>query len=380
MRPHEFLALGIAKHRTVSAGWRRYRAPEMRVPTDVAFPPCDRYHRESTRDSTGYRAFLGSNRGSRDTLSSQNLIMADHLVTKFWGLCGALTVALLTLALVAPSGAEASGPGEVALSQLSSVVPAPAQTAVTAALAQVPSPPVVPAAPSPPPVAAAAAPPSAPAVPPPAAAAVVDAAAAARAAQPTPQPDSAVATSTVSVPTVSVRTTGKRPNPPAPARSGSSLGGQASAHRVSRPKGHRAGQRGLRRSAPPPVVFGRARWAVPPVTRAVTDHPSRAAIAPARHLGTRKASRRTRHVTELPSRRSSAVTTSQLAPPILAILPPGAEGSAAGAGGGAAGATAAALLALVGVCMLRALLPGLLGLGLAPARSALLDLRLERPG
>ena len=30
--------------------------------------------------------------------------MADHLVTKFWGLCGALTVALLTLALVAPVG------------------------------------------------------------------------------------------------------------------------------------------------------------------------------------------------------------------------------------------------------------------------------------
>jgi len=313
--------------------------------------------------------------------------MADHLVTKFRGLCGVLTVALLTLALIAPAGAEASGPGYGGLSQLSSVVPAPAQAAVADALARVPSSSAVPAAPSPPPVEISAPPQPTPAVPSTAAASVVNsAAAAAVAARPTPQPAGAIPTPTVSVPAVSVRTTGKRPNPPAPARSGSSLGGQASAHRVSRPKGHRAGQRGLRREGPPPVprrslfAFGRARSPVPLVAQGVSGNRNHAATAPAHHAYIRRNWRGSRHV-ELPSRRTSAVTTSQVVPPVLAILPPGgAEGSAAGTGGGAAGATAAALLAIVGVFMLRALLPGLLGLGLAPARSALLDLRLERPG
>jgi len=304
--------------------------------------------------------------------------MVDHLVTKFWGLCSALTVALLTLAIIAPAGAEASGPGYGALSQLSSVVPAPAQAAVAAALAQVPSPPVVPAAPSPPPVAIAA----------PAAPAVVDSPAAATPAKPAPQPQSAVSIPTVSAPTVSVPTTGKRPHPPAPARSGSSLGGQANANRVSRPKGHRAGQRGLPRRAPAPLVrrgpvaVGLAWSPVRPVVHAVvSDRRGQARIAPARHVDVRKRSRGARHVAEPPSGRVSAAFTPQIAPPVSANLPPGgAEGSAPGAGGGAAGATAAALLALVGVCILRALLPGLLGLGLAPARSALLVLRLERPG
>lgn len=313
--------------------------------------------------------------------------MADQLVTKFRGLCGVLTVALLTLALIAPAGAEASGPGYGALSQLSSVVPAPAQAAVADALAQVPSSSAIPAAPSPPPVETPAPAQPPPAVPSTAAAAVVNSAAAAVAARPAPQPAGAISTPAVSVPAVSVRTTGRRPNPPAHARSGSSLGGQASAHRVSRPKGHRAGQRGLLRGGPPPVprrrpfAFGRARSPVLLVAQGVTGNQSHAASAPAHHAYIRRNWRGSRHVAEPASRRSSAVTTSQVAPPVLAILPPsGAEGSAAGAGGGAAGATAAALLAIVGVFMLRALLPGLLGLGLAPARSALLDLRLERPG
>ena len=387
MRAHEFLALGIAKTRAVSPRLRRYHAPDMSFSTDVALAPCDRYHYESTRDSTGYRAFFGIESRFPTHIKGQNLIMADHLVTKFWGLCPVLIVALVTLAL-APAGAEASGPGSSALSQLGSIVPAPAQAAVAAAVAQVPSPspPAVSVA-SPPPATAPAPAPPPPAVSSTAAASVVDSAAAAVAARPVQQPASAIPTPTVSVPTVSVRTTGKRPNPPAPARSGSSLGGQASAHRVSRPKGHRTGQRGLLRPGPPsllrrgPVAWGRAQWTLLPLVHAVTDRASGAAVAPARRLGTRKASHRARHVAEPPSRRTSAVTTLQPAPPVLAILPPGgAEGSAAGAGGGAAGATAAALLAIVGVCILRALLPGLLGLGLAPARSALLDLRLERPG
>ena len=65
--------------------------------------------------------------------------MADHLIGKFWGLSGALMTALLTLALIAPAGAEAAGPGSSALSQLAALVPAPAQSAVSAALSQVPS-------------------------------------------------------------------------------------------------------------------------------------------------------------------------------------------------------------------------------------------------
>ena len=65
--------------------------------------------------------------------------MADHLIGKFWGLSGALVTALLTLALIAPAGAEAAGPGSAALSQLAALVPAPAQSAVSAALSRVPS-------------------------------------------------------------------------------------------------------------------------------------------------------------------------------------------------------------------------------------------------
>jgi hypothetical protein len=310
--------------------------------------------------------------------------MADQLVTKFWGLCAALSAALLTLALIAPAGAEASSPSYGALSQLSSVVPASAQAAVAAALARVPSPPAVPSAPSPQPVAAPVTPP--PAVPPPAAAAVVDYTAAARAAQSTPQPDSAVSAATISVPTVSVRTTGKRPNPPARARPDASLGGQASAHRVSRPKGRRAGQRGLRSPARPaptrpgPLAAVGARWAPVPPADAVLVHAHHATAAPSPpHARMRSDS--PRHLAARPSRAVSTVSTPQLVPPVSANLPPGgAEGAAAGVGGGVAGSAAVALLALVGVCMLRALLPGLLGLGLAPARSALLVSRLERPG
>jgi len=59
--------------------------------------------------------------------------------------------------------------------------------------------------------------------------------------------------------------------------------------------------------------------------------------------------------------------------------PAGVEGATGGAGS-AGGATAAALLTLVGICLMRALLPGLLALRIGPWRSALLVCRLERPG
>jgi hypothetical protein len=311
--------------------------------------------------------------------------MADHLVAKFRGLCGALAVALLTLALIAPAGAEASGPGLDALSQLSNVVPAPAQAAVAAALAQVPSPSRVESVPS----ATAAIPapaPSAQTVGPSVATPAGNVPAVAVLVPPAPRPDIANSAPTISVPTVSVRTTGKRPNPPARARPDTSLGGQASAHRVSHPKGRRAGQRGLRRPARPaptrpgPIGAVGSWWAPVPPAHAVLVHAhhATAARAPSR---ARRRSDGPRHLAARPSGAVSTVSTPQLGPPVSANLPPGgAEGAAAGVGGGMAGAAAVALLAVVGVCMLRALLPGLLGLGLAPARSALLVSRLERPG
>ncbi len=311
--------------------------------------------------------------------------MADHLLAKFRGLCGALTVALLTLVLIVPASAEGSSPGLDALSQLSNVVPAPAQAAVAAALAQVPSPspvesvpPAIVTIPTPaastqtvgPPVATPAGNVPAVTVPVPA----------------PPRPDTANSAPAISVPTVSVRTTGKRLNPPARARPDVSLGGQASAHRVSRPKGRRAGQRGLRSPAraaptrPGPLAAVGARWVPVPPAHAVLVHAHHATAARAPFRASRRSDGPPR-LAARPSRAVSTVSTPQLGPPVSANLPPGgAEGAAAGAGGGLAGAAAVALLALVGVCILRALLPGLLGLGLAPARSALLVSRLERPG
>ena len=296
-------------------------------------------------------------------------------------------VALLTLALIVPAGAEASGPGLDALSQLSNVLPAPAQAAVAAALAQVPSP-----SPSPVgsvPSATVAIPTPAPSTQTVAPSVATPAGSVPAMAVPVPpprRPDTANSAPTISVPTVSVRTTGKRPNPPARARPDASLGGQASAHRVSRPKGRRAGQRGLRSPARPaptrpgPLAAVGARWAPVPPAHAVLVYAHHATAAPVQSRG-RKRSDGPRHRAAGPSRAVSTVSAPQLGPPVSADLPPGgAEGAAAGSGGGAAGSAAVALLALVGVCMLRALLPGLLGLGLAPARSALLVSRLERPG
>jgi hypothetical protein len=102
--------------------------------------------------------------------------------------------------------------------------------------------------------------------------------------------------------------------------------------------------------------------------------------APARRSEARGESRGARHLVPPRPHPRSAVIAPPTALPLSATLPPGGgEGSAAGAGG-ASGAAAVALLALFGICILRALLPGLLGLGLAPARSAFLVWRLERPG
>ncbi len=78
---------------------------------------------------------------------------------------------------------------------------------------------------------------------------------------------------------------------------------------------------------------------------------------------------------------SAVAMTPAISPPAPGVLPPGgAEGFASGAGGASAGATASAVLALAGVALLAALLPGLLALDVLPWRSGVFTLRLERPG
>jgi hypothetical protein len=322
--------------------------------------------------------------------------MADHLIGKFWGLSGALVTALLTLALIVPAGAEAAGPASGALSQLATVVPAPAQSAVSAALSQVPStsaagaarvavpdsppsvPVVVPPPPSPVPVVVRPAPQPAPANPVPA----------------VPSPAAAAAGQTVSVPTGSVAQpeaivqaaqTGS--NPSSAIRPDSALGGRTPAHRDPRPRAHR--REGSARSAwaastrQAPIAHTNAARPWSPVSALETTSRGGAQpAAPARRADPRTAAGHARHPALPRSRPGAAMTTSPtVAVPLTSALPPGGgEGSAAGAGGAAAGAATAALLAIVGVCILRALLPGLLGLGLTPVQSALLVSRLERPG
>ena len=327
--------------------------------------------------------------------------MADHLIGKFWGLSGALMAALLTLALIAPAGAEAAGPGSVALGQLGALIPAPAQSAVSAALAQVPSasgagasavavpdsppsvPVVVPPPPPPVPVAARPTPPPAPAIPASAAPVPVPVSVAQPAgiagqavsapAQSVPQPDAAVQAAL------------SEANPSSSARPKPTLGGRTPAHRIAHPRAHRhagsprwASAASARRA---PIARPTAALPWSPVSVLETSRRGTQPAAPARRTDSRSESGRARHLAPPRSRPGGAVTTAPLAVPLSAVLPPGgAEGSAAGAGGAAAGAAAAALLALVGLCILRALLPGLLGLGLAPVQSAFLVSRLERPG
>jgi hypothetical protein len=68
----------------------------------------------------------------------------------------------------------------------------------------------------------------------------------------------------------------------------------------------------------------------------------------------------------------------------LSSPPVGATGAtggvASGSGGISAGAGGGALLVLAALWLLRVLLPGRMALDLIPSESALLSLRLERPG
>ncbi len=330
--------------------------------------------------------------------------MADHLIGKFWGLSGALMATLLALALIAPAGAQATGPGSGALGQLGALIPAPAQSAVSAALAQVPSasaaaasavavpdsPPSVPVVVPrpPPPVPVVARPTPAPANP--ASAAPVPVPVPVPIAVPVPQP-AGIAGQAVSAPAQSVpqpdaavQAALSEANPSSSARPKPTLGGQTPAHRIAHPRAHRhagsprwASAASARRA---PIARPTAALPWSPVSVLETSRGTQPA-APARRTDSRSESGRARHLAPPRSRPGGAVTTTPLAVPLSAVLPPGgAEGSAAGAGGAAAGAAGAALLALVGLCILRALLPGLLGLGLPPVRSTFLVSRLERPG
>lgn len=334
-------------------------------------------------------SWIGSAR--HGDIKEQKLIMADHLIGKSWGLSGALATALLTLALIAPAGAEAAGPLPGAPGQLGAVVP-PTESAVSTALSQAPPasgaaatgaavperaasvPVVTPPAPPPVPVVARPTPPPAPATPTPVALAPATAGlmrqAVSAPARSVPQPDA--------VPAVNAA-----PSLSSAARPDTALEGQSPADRRAHPRAHQPAARMM--PARPVALTRRARvsrfpfahpWSPAPVLDG-TSRRGTQPVAPAR----RADSGRGRHIAPPRSSPEVALTTSPVALPLSAELAPGgAEGSAAGAGGGAAGATAAAVLALVGVCILRALLPGLLGLGLAPVQSALLVSRLERPG
>jgi len=86
-----------------------------------------------------------------------------------------------------------------------------------------------------------------------------------------------------------------------------------------------------------------------------------------------------RHVPR--AREEAVITSPALQLPATSALPPaGAEGATGGGAAGAAGASAAALLVFVALYLTRALLPGLLALGVSRWQSALLVCRLERPG
>jgi len=329
--------------------------------------------------------------------------MADHLIGKFWGLAGALAAALLALALTVPSGAKAAGPGSGALSQLASVVPAPAQSAVSAALSQVSSASGAPASgsavpeappavhvvvPSPPAVhVVVPPPPPVPAVPRPTSpSSPADFTSAAPAPLPAEVASQTGQAQSVPSPDVAIQAALSGPNSSSAARPEPALGGRTPAHRVARPHAHRRTSSVSSAAATstllPPVASTIAAGPWSPVS--VLGTTSRRGAKPTaldHRADSPSEARRARHVAKPRPRPGSAVNTAQVALPLSAALPPGgAEGSAAGVGGAAAGAATAALLAIVGLCILRALLPGLVGLGLTPVQSALLVSRLERPG
>ena len=339
--------------------------------------------------------------------------MADRQVGKSWGPWGsvALTTAVLAYLLIAPVCAHADS--SVPSVQVSSVVPAGAQAAVSAAVAQASAAPV--------PAAAAAA------VPAPARAAADAAVATAHVAAvsasahvataPAPQPAPSLPhVSIPSAPTPVVAPTVPHVNVPhitvpsvplpSPQRATSRSPDPASsaATRAAQPAGSvaarlAAAQRrsGSRHASAKPSGRRPARprtGASPPVTPAMAGHviAASASVASAPRAGSfppvhtaRSPDRRRPTVLHRPPVRDIGITeasaTAWPTVPTTAFLPPGgAGGPSAGGSGGAAGGIAAAVLALAALALLRGFLPGLLALDVVPWRSALLAFRLERPG
>ena len=391
MRPHELLPDGIARFGAARPLCRPRGRPHMCFALHVATSPRDRYHRERSRDSSEFAAFFGSDRPLERTLPSGKLIMADHLSLKFWGSWGAvaLTLTLLAYLLIAPGRAQAAGPVPGVPSNVSSVVPAAAQAAVTAALAQasavqaaagqaipVPQAPAAPVAPSP--VAPAAPVPPAPVPPVPAAPHVSSPPA-------VPAPPTAAAPSAGSQPAaVAPAAQGATAAPGAPPATRSAPGktaGQRTVHRTPREPSRpgRATRRAVGWHPLPGVRTATRATPLPPLARPFL--PTRSDVRPAAHVHRDAPTPAGRtHRAVRPGAIARVIAPPAQLPASPALPPAGVEGAAAGGPGGAAGATAAALLTLVGICLMRALLPGRLALGLAPWQSAQLVCRLERPG
>ena len=305
--------------------------------------------------------------------------MVDLKFRKLLGhrMAWALALALLTVALCIPAGAQAATP---AVAPALAEVPVAAQAAVNAALAQA-SPvdaPSVAAAPAPVPSAPSAAAqmpatvvqlpsrPSTPVVTPPVV--QVNTSASAVPTSASPRPDAAPAT-------VSFR-------PPRPMRALSGGAGPRPSGRVRHlAVPHRAVGRGQRHVFAPPIELVGVTHAAAP-TREWTG-PARTHRV-ATDVVAVGASRRIAapHRGHQPSTTASAAgAIAPVSPSVPASLPPGGAGSAgAGAGSGPAGAAAVALLALAAVALLRTLLPGLMTLDLLPWRSAVLASPPDRPG
>jgi hypothetical protein len=323
-----------------------------------------------------------------ERLISRKLIMADHLfVFRGHRAVWAIALAILSLALLQPAGAQASG----SLIQL----PAAAQGAIDTALAQAYVPTVsvvsgttvsvtVSPAPAAPPVVAPPAPAPASAVLPPNPPAVPSA--------PTGVPSIPLRSPAQVAPTVPAGVAQQiagtkpagaggpvvvQPTPPAVVR--------RAAHPVARPDGRTARRSVTRASAPAPrtgpVGAPRVSATFPAETALAAQARHGSGPAVRAHRGAARDPVLRTHRLQRPASGPSSVAAGQWGPPVSASPPPGgAEGAATGGGGSAAGAATAALLALVGVGLLRALLPGLLALRRRPLRSALVVSALEHPG
>ena len=93
-----------------------------------------------------------------------------------------------------------------------------------------------------------------------------------------------------------------------------------------------------------------------------------------------RAARAASGLSRLPAHPPVARASPGAGPLLLATSPAGAAGAVGSGGIGAGGAAGGALLVLAALWLLYALLPGRLALELSPWQSALLSLRLERPG